>query len=936
MQVERLPLPRKPGNCPAPATTHSALGTQQAATSASQLSFIASPWCNHLRMTETQRAPAVAASVGALIERLARQSPNAPFVIDPETGETITFVELRNRVVTLAAHLQRLGLMRGDRVCVAMDNGVAAVVSHLGAMSGGFVAVPIDPGGGALQLGRIVRHCEPRAVLVADDRRTQIESIATEIDPRIVHVDVGASASAAEAAEMSPEDRPDDDALLMYTSGSTGRPKGVLLSHADVMSRAADFAAIHELGAADRLLCVLPLYHMNAQNMMLGVLYSGSSMVVPRRFSVARYWEWVVRYRCTWMSMAPTIVTQLLRWHETHGGPPAGDLRHVRFARCSSAPLSDSAHGSFEERFGIVLVQGMGMTEAGSIFLNPPHREQRKIGSLGCARNLEVKVVGVDGQGLGSGHVGELMVRGPGVMRGYYKDPEATASAFDATGWLRTGDLGYRDFAGYFFHAGRVKELIIKGGTNVAPAEIDEALASHPDVARAAAVGVPDPHLGEDIGAFVVLRDGARCNEQGLLDHCAAQVGEFKTPSWIKFVDSLPTGPTGKVQRVQLAKSAASRLGADSDERSESAAHESGFIPPQTTVERAIAAAWTEILGCQSPSIHDDFFALGGTSLFALRVTARLRQALGVQLSLGAILGAPTIAAQAKIVSERQRGVTAGDATGGAGDAEGALAIRLPSVGEGRDGVPLFCLYDYARFTRLAPLLGAQHPVYGVSIGPVIAAVGGNQPISTFSTYSIEELARVCVREIRRVQPNGPYQLAGFSFAGRLAFEVAQQLQVVGEEVHLLAIFDTFMPGALRRRPLRWVARHLLAALRRGPRYIGTMARRRWARYRGRLDETTLMSDEADARAVMGYRESAFRRSLGTRYRPRPYSGHVVLFRAAVNQIASHYQIDPQLGWQHIARGKLSVHDVPSDHLGILDERCAPIVADALRRYLKV
>jgi len=142
--------------------------------------------------------------------------------------------------------------------------------------------------------------------------------------------------------------------------------------------------------------------------------------------------------------------------------------------------------------------------------------------------------------------------RAPGVIRHYYNDPEATASAFDAAGGLRTGDLVYQDHDGYFFHAGRVNDLIIKGGTNLAPREIDEALESHPAVARAAAVGVPDPNLGEDIGAYVVLRAGTRCNERTLLDHCAALLDEFKTPSWMTFVDSLPMGPTGKVQRAQL------------------------------------------------------------------------------------------------------------------------------------------------------------------------------------------------------------------------------------------------------------------------------------------------------------------------------------------------------------------------------------------------
>src|SRR5262249_17787702 len=256
---------------------------------------------------------------------------------------------------------------------------------------------------------------------------------------------------------------------------------------------------------------------------------------------------------------------------------------------------------------------------------------------------LDVRVVDRDGVELARGQVGELRVRGPGLMRAYFKDAQATASALDAAGWLHTGDLAYRDEDDFFFHAGRAKDLIIKAGTNVAPGEIDEALASHPDVLQAAAVGVPDPALGEDIGAFVVLRTGARCSEHALLDHCAARLGEFKTPSWIDFLDALPSGPSGKVQRAQLAQRAVARQAAELDGPLPAASGVAAFVAPRSGDEAVIAAAWAEVLGCERIGIHDNFFALGGTSLLALRLTTRLRRALDTQLSLGALLAAPTV-----------------------------------------------------------------------------------------------------------------------------------------------------------------------------------------------------------------------------------------------------------------------------------------------------
>jgi acyl-CoA synthetase (AMP-forming)/AMP-acid ligase II/thioesterase domain-containing protein/aryl carrier-like protein len=873
-------------------------------------------------------------TVAALIDRLARERPSATFLIDPEAGRETTFADLRVQTAAIAARLRQLGLQQGDRVCVMMDNGRAAVASQLGVMSGGFVAVLLDPGAGPAQLADIAGHCDARAILVGDEHHAQLETVAAELGQRIacVHVDAGLLAAAAFDPGTRTSDllRPDDDAVLMYTSGSTGRPKGVLLSHANLVARLVASARAHELTPDDRLLCVLPLYHMSALVIMLGVLHSGGSIVLPPRFSVSRYWNWASNYRCTWLGMVPTIVTQLLHWGETHPGPPPETVRHVRFARSSSAPLNEVDHRAFERRFEILLVQGMGMTEAGGVFLNPPHREERKVGSLGRAYGIEVKVADADGHELGCGQIGELLVRGAGVMRGYYKDREATASTIDASGWLRSGDLVYRDEDGFFFHAGRVKELIIKAGTNVAPREVDEALASHPDVAQAAAVGIPDPTLGEDIAAFVVLRHGARGDERVLLDHCAARLGEFKTPSWIRFVDALPKGPTGKVQRAQLAQRLAATSGFGDGSHSRRAVEPFELVAPRTTLERTVAAVWTEVLGTEPASREDNFFDLGGTSLLAMRVTARLRRALGVHLSLGSLLAAPTIAAQAALIAEwEERRAADALAVDRVRDEDTAWATLLAPIDEGHVGVPLFCVYDIARFRKLAELLGPQQPVYGVAIAAAINAIDDAQPSSRFASLSIERLAHACVSEIRRIQPHGPYRIAGFSFGGRVALEVAQQLRAAGAHVQYLIALDTFMPGAFPRRPLRWLALHIGGLLRGGPRYLARAARGR----RGQPDDAVLAPDAPDA-SSLARREARFRRQLGTRYRPRPLVSDIIVFRATQNEVAPQRRVDPQLGWSRIARGQLVVCDVPASHLEILDDRNSQIVAAALRPHL--
>jgi thioesterase domain-containing protein/aryl carrier-like protein len=603
----------------------------------------------------------------------------------------------------------------------------------------------------------------------------------------------------------------------------------------------------------------------------------------------------------------------------------------VRFARSSSAPLSDDAHRAFEERFGITMIQAMGMTEAGAIFFNPPDRTQRKIGALGRSCGLEVKIVGADGRPMPQGATGELLVRGAAVMRGYFRDPAATAAAIDADGWLRTGDLVYRDADDYFFHAGRAKDLIIKAGTNIAPAEVDDALASHPAVAAAIAIGVADPNLGEDIGAFVVLRQGAQCSERALLDHCEARIGEFKTPSWITFVEALPSGPSGKVLRAQLAQRAALGRGGEVDRRALSLA-ESKRTGARDLIEQAIASVWADVLGRDTPGVEEDFFALGGTSLHALRITTRLRQVLGVQLSLGTMLGAPTVAAQADLVAARQPRSATGEMhvdQRGTDDTRTAAAALLAPIDAQQAETPLFCVHDIGRFIALAEALGPRTPVYGVAIGPVIAALDSSEPAASFADLSVEALARACATEIRRTQPVGPYRLAGFSFGGRVALETAQQLRAAGDEVGLLVIFDTFMPGAFRRRPLRWIGEHIAGVLGQGPRYLIATARRRHGR-----EIAMPAADRSGDGATFVRREAALRRQLGARYRPQPYGGQVVLFRATANEVPRRFRANPRLGWERIAPDTLQVHEVPGQHLEILSPRHVPVIVDALRRYL--
>ena len=487
-------------------------------------------------------------TVQSLLNRAAQLRPSDVFLIFPETGREVTFAECRALARRLCSHLRELNLQTGDVVSYLLPNGVAAAHLFLGAMFGGFVVSPLNPLNGDLQLRAAIRHSQTRMIFSSPEnigRLAAADARIAEINPDKI------------PGESSPETTDDppvtaeQEALLMYTSGTTGDPKGVVLTHRNVVAGGRNPTAAHRLAPADRALCVLPLYHINGQMVtVMAPLYSGGSAVIPQKFSTGKFWNWARTYNCTWFSAVPTIFSYLL---QNGGGEPAPSK--MRFARSASAPLSPELHRQFEMRFGIPIVETMGLTEtAAQILSNPPPPTPPRIGSAGFPVGNEAKIVDDQFKECPPTTEGEIVVRGDNVMREYLRNPQATAAAFTPDGWLRTGDLGKRDADGFFFVTGRIKELIIKGGENIAPREIDDALYARSEVAEAAAFGVADRNYGQEIEAAIVLAADAECGEKELLEFCRKSLGDFKSPRRIHFLESLPKGPSGKIQRARLAE----------------------------------------------------------------------------------------------------------------------------------------------------------------------------------------------------------------------------------------------------------------------------------------------------------------------------------------------------------------------------------------------
>jgi len=462
----------------------------------------------------------------------------------PEGEEDLTWQALRRDAAAIASDLTAMGCRKGESVALIYPNGRDAVRAFYGVVYGGFRATMINLAAGQDAISYALTHSDAQIAYVDTSTLEMFEAAKPEGMRRAVLPD---------GARVTPlyDLTPDDHALLMYTSGTTGTPKGVVHTHASLLAGGWTTAIAHALTPGDRGLCVLPVYHINGLCVtVMGALVSGGSLAMCPKFSARRFWVQAGYEGVTWFSVVPTIISHLLHSDEN---PSAVTMARIRFGRSASSALAPEVQTAFEVRFGVPIVETMGLTEtAAQMLSNPLPPGVRKIGSPGISYGNETCILRPDFTECDAGEKGEIAVRGPNVMLEYLKNPEATQASFTGD-WLRTGDLGHKDADGYVFVTGRLKELIIKGGENIAPREIDEALYAHPDVVEAAAFARPCTSYGERVEAAVKLREGSVAGGADLVDFCVQRVGAFKAPDRIHLLEELPKGPSGKIQRMKLA-----------------------------------------------------------------------------------------------------------------------------------------------------------------------------------------------------------------------------------------------------------------------------------------------------------------------------------------------------------------------------------------------
>lgn len=478
-----------------------------------------------------------------LLRQRAAQQPTGLAFSFTDGSRPLTWDRLNIRAHAIAAELTNMGMKKGDGVAVMIPNGRPTIEAFFGILYGGFRATMVNLAAGNDAIAYALNHCDAQFAMIGPDQISTYDAVKPVGQDRITLK----GTIETELHDISS----DDDALVMYTSGTTGTPKGVVHTHASLLAGGWTTTLAHEITQRDVGYCVLPVCHINGLCVtVVGALVSGSAMVIAPRFSRTAFWADIDAHHVTWFSVVPTIISHLLQGDD---GPQKNGK--LRFGRSASSALAPDVQRAFENRFGVPIIETMGMTEtAAQILSNPLPPGLRKIGSPGLAYGNEIAILRPDFSFADPLEQGEIAIRGPNVMKEYLKNPDATAGTFAPNNWLRSGDLGHKDADGYVYVTGRLKELIIKGGENIAPREIDEALYSHADVVEAAAFARNCQTYGERVEAAVSLAPGSTLSTDDLIAICETRLGRFKSPDMIHVMAELPKGPSGKIQRLKLAE----------------------------------------------------------------------------------------------------------------------------------------------------------------------------------------------------------------------------------------------------------------------------------------------------------------------------------------------------------------------------------------------
>ena len=849
-----------------------------------------------------------------VVHQWADRTPNAPAIAAVDTAP-LTYRGLLTLIDTTGDTLNASGMGRGNRIAIVHAGGarLAAVIMSISSFA---TAVPLNPDYTVGEFAIYFQDIGIDAVAIQHGSNAAARSAAHRLGIPILEIlpvpgttagafELGCSLMGA-ARQPGPADK-DDIAIVLTTSGTTSSSKIVPLRHRHKIARGVDTAIRFEVTAQDRVLNMMPLFHIGGLGAGLhNMLYSGATVIPTPQLDATSFFEHLEAIRPTFLMGAYTIYHAIHAQADRFAATISSSSSQIRIIRSGAGRLDPAVAHRLEDIFGAPVIQAYGSTETGFMASEPLPPKVRKPGSVGLPAINEVAILNEDGETLGAGQRGEVAIRGAMITDGYENDPEANAMAF-TNGWYRTGDEGYFDPDGYLFLTGRLKEMINRGGQKIAPAEIDDALMSHPAVAAGSAFAVPHPTLGDEVAAAVVLKPGASAKEQTLSEFLRQRLAPYKVPRRFVFVDDIPKGSTGKVQRHRLTE----QLGLTGEPAQVATTNRQA-----TPLEKKLQALWASALEREHVGLHENFFLLGGDSLQAIELFLDIEKTLGRRLPRSVLFEAGTVAEMAQRI-----------------EALAPMRCLVPIRPSGSRPI-FFCIHDVFGevliFRALAEHLGKDQPVFGLQS---VGLDGLETPLAR-----MEDMAARYVTEIRRVQPTGPYYLGGYSMGGWIAYEMARQLRAAEESVGLLALFDTHSGQGRRRAPVQhWLRRHTERLSRLGPAELGPYLTQRVrnalhlssAALRHRLFAAAWAYNERRGAEMplLLQRPVDANRLAGRRYHPRPYDGDAVLFKAAPYAWT---HSDAHDGWRRLINGKLEVRQITGLHSEILEEPHVRVLAREL------
>ena len=501
-----------------------------------------------------------------LVFSRAKSSPDAVGIAGPEYPP-VTYGALAAHMDETVHLLNEIGIGRNDRVAIVLPNSPGMAMAFL-SVSSCATCAPLNPAYRAGEFEFYLKDLNAKALIVQKGVTSPVRTVAQKLSVPIIEVsdlngEAGITFKLVGEINAPSENRgyaqSNDTALVLHTSGTTSRPKIVPLTHRNLCASAGNIQKSLALSEKDICLNIMPLFHIHGLvGAVLSTFAAGGRVVCSPGFDASRFFSWIGEFNPTWYTAVPTMHQAILSRHVSDRN--MATLSSLRFIRSCSSPLPPKVFKDLESTFQVPVIESYGMTEAAhQMTSNPLPPGIRKIGSVGLPAGPEVGILDENGRILSAGDIGEIVIRGENVTSGYENNPSANQAGY-TNGWFRTGDQGYLDPDGYLFITGRIKEIINRAGEKIAPREVDEVLLEHPAVAQAVTFAVPHKTIGEDVAAAVVLREDSAVSEKELRAHAFNRLADFKVPSQIIFVDVIPKGATGKIQRIGLGRETGYRI----------------------------------------------------------------------------------------------------------------------------------------------------------------------------------------------------------------------------------------------------------------------------------------------------------------------------------------------------------------------------------------